>query len=81
MTLLMQFILLVTYTTNDRPSFLPITFSALKDYSKSAGPISCLLLSISIVVSSRQVSQKSVVLSVPHKQCDPFQGLNMILGF
>lgn len=81
MTLLMQFISLVTYTINDRPSFLSITFIALKDYSKSEGPVSCLLLLIWITVASRQVNQNPVVLSVPHKEFDPFQRLNVILGF
>lgn len=81
MTLLVQFISLVTYTINDRPSFLPITFVALKDYSRSEGLVSCLLLLIGITVASRQVNQNPVVLSVPHKEFDPFQRLNKILGF
>lgn len=81
MMLLLQFISLVTYTINDRPSFLPITFVALKDYSKSEGPVSCLLLLIWITVASGQINQNPVVLSVRHKEFDPFQRLNMILGF
>jgi len=46
MMLLMQFVLLVTYTINEGPSFFLVTLLALKDYIKSQGPVLCLLLLI-----------------------------------